>query len=119
MTIQSYNREGLTILRINGRFDVHIVKEIASWLDQVVKTSPQPQILINLQEVHFIDSAALAVLVGGFKQAQKKEGQFCVCDLQQPVRIILEITGLDKAFPIFENEDIAIETMEQFKVVPA
>jgi anti-sigma B factor antagonist len=85
------------ILTIYGRFDAHGVPAIKGWLSQVT-TNPQPQVQVNLGEVHFIDSAALSVLINGLKQCRIRGGQLVVTELSQPVRIIFELTKMDQIF---------------------
>ena len=67
-----------------------------------------PQIVVNLASAHFVDSTALATLVQGMKHARQKNGDLYLAGLQQPVRIIFELTRLDKAFRIFAEADEAV-----------
>ncbi len=64
---------------------------------------------MNLAGVQFVDSTALATLVQGMKRCRQLKGDLRLCGLQQPVRMIFELTRLDKAFEIFSGEDEAIQ----------
>ena len=99
-------RNGLPVLRLQGRFDAHEVEPVRVWLlEQVVLE--KPKIILNLTGVNFIDSTALSTLVRGLKQCREKNGDLHLCELQQPVRVIFELTRLDKAFDIFSSEEEA------------
>lgn len=97
----------IKILTLSGRFDALTSPSVQSWLDEAIKTKPV-QIVVNLAAVTFIDSTALSTLVAGMKRARQMEGDLRLCKLQQPVRMIFELTRLDKAFEIFPGEDEAI-----------
>ncbi len=66
------------------------------------------RLVVNLSEVNFIDSSALSTLVQGLKHCREKGGDLMLCNLQQPVRVIFELTRLDKAFGIYPSEQAAI-----------
>ena len=53
-------------------------------------------------------AAALAALVHGMKQCREQDGDLLLCRLAQPVRIIFELTRLDRAFAIFDSVPAAV-----------
>ena len=108
MEIKTETRINVLVLALNGRFDAHQVSAVKERLDAALKESPN--IVIDLAEVGFMDSAALATLVQGMKYCRQQSGDLRICNLQQPVRVIFELTRLDKAFQLFESQAAAIES---------
>lgn len=98
----------ISILELSGRFDAFEVLAVKSWLDERT-TRPPAQVIVNLSGVEFIDSTGLATFVQGMKHCRQHDGDLYLCGLQQGVRIIFELTRLDKAFEIFSAEDDAIK----------
>ena len=94
------------VISLNGRFDAHEAPTVHKWLDK--HNTEGIKILVELSEVTFMDSTALAALVTGMKHSRSKNGDLYLCGLQQSVKIIFELTRLDKAFSIFENEHDAL-----------
>ncbi len=98
-------------LRLDGRFDAYQAPQVKAWMKEQVAQAQAagepPQIIVDLRQVYFIDSAGLSALVVGQKRAREAGGTMNLFALQQPVRIILELSWLDKAFPIFETEEEA------------
>lgn len=90
------------ILDIHGRFDAYEAPAVQKWIDQQLK-SGATLLLIDLSGATFIDSTALSVLVQGMKHCRQRAGDLVLCGMQQPVRIIFEITRLDQAFQIFST----------------
>jgi anti-sigma B factor antagonist len=108
MRIEQDARDGLAVLHLEGRFDAHEVPQVRSALTDVVQ-SGRSRLVVNLAGVSFIDSSGLASLVQGMKRCREAGGDLLLCELRQPVRIIFELTRLDKAFGIFESQTQALE----------
>ena len=94
---------GVNIVTCTGRFDAHTISSVKPLIDAATGDVPA-NVLVNLSGAHFIDSSALSALVGGMKRARQLGGDLVICALQQPVRIIFELTRLDKAFTIVDDE---------------
>jgi anti-anti-sigma factor len=76
---------------------------------KMVNVVPKPNQLwiIDLLAVDFMDSSGLISLVQGLKFAHQNGCRLVICNLQAPVRLILELTQLDSVFEIFHTyEDI-------------
>ncbi|MBR8832853.1 MAG: STAS domain-containing protein [Stigonema ocellatum SAG 48.90 = DSM 106950] len=77
--------------------------------EKMARVVPQPGQLwvIDLVEVDFMDSAGLVSLVKGLKAARQSGCRLVLCNVQPPVRLILELTQLDSVLEIFHTyEDI-------------
>lgn len=94
------------VLTLDGRFDAYEVPAMNEWFEQHPAAS---HVVVNLAAVGFIDSSGLAALVKGLKRCRENGGELVLCELQQAVRIIIELTRLDKAFHIFDSEADAIQ----------
>ena len=70
-----------------------------------VKTSVNSAILVNIEAVEFMDSAGLMALIKAFRLAESLGRRFAICSLAPSVRIMFELTQLDKAFEIFDTQD--------------
>jgi anti-sigma B factor antagonist len=106
MEIIKSSRNSIPVLQLKGRFDAHEVEPVNAWFAEQGQAG-NVKIIVNLEGVNFIDSTALSSLVRGLKICREKNGDLHVCTLQQPVRVIFELTRLDKAFDIFATEEDA------------
>lgn len=91
------------VVTLSGRFDAYEAPRLREWIEEQL-TRGVARLIIDLTEVTFIDSTALAVLVQGMKRCRLQAGDLVLCGLQQPVRIIFELTRLDKAFQIYATQ---------------
>ena len=95
----------IAVVYLKGRFDAYQVEGVKQKLYEVMDASPR--IVVELGGVSFLDSAALAVLVQGMKHCRNLGGDLKIANIQGPVRIIFEVTRLDKAFDIFPSDKVA------------
>lgn len=70
-------------------------------LREIVRSPEHSSFLVDMHQVEFLDSAGLMALVSAFRFAQSLGKQFSFCSLAPSVRIIFEVTQLDKVFEIF------------------
>ena len=96
--IEEFHPDYLT-LHLDGRFDAHETPQVR----QSLATHTPKNVHINLKKVTFLDSAALATLVQAMKNCRERGGDVVLCNMPQPVRIIFELTRLDKAFKIINT----------------
>lgn len=101
--------EEVTVLDLQGRFDLNAIPKVGDLLDQMT-SSGWVKLVINLRQVKFIDSMALATLVRITKRCRQRGGDVRLYGLQQPVRVIFELTRLDRAFDLFDDEEAAIRS---------
>ncbi|MFH7024899.1 MAG: STAS domain-containing protein [Heteroscytonema crispum UTEX LB 1556] len=62
-------------------------------------------LLIDFKDVTFMDSSGLGALVLAFKALRSADKKLVVCSINEQVRILFELTGMDKVFEIFPNQD--------------
>jgi anti-sigma B factor antagonist len=108
MEIETQAVDKVGILVLNGRFDAQYSGEVRKTIRNTMQF--YTRMVVDLEEVTFMDSAALATLVQGMKQCREAGGDLRVCSLQQPVRTIFELTRLDKAFTLFPDRTTAVQS---------
>ena len=99
-----------TILEQLSEFDLDSKYEPIKKLYGLFKTyiAEGNRIIVNMADVDFVDSTALTTLVRAQRMAGAKGGGLVLCELQQPARIIFELTRLDTVFEIFPDEQAAL-----------
>lgn len=65
-------------------------------------------LIIDLNDVHFIDSSGLGALVSGFKNASTRQGSIRLSALQSQVKSMFELTRLQRVFDIYQTVDEAL-----------
>jgi anti-sigma B factor antagonist len=68
------------------------------------------KILLNLRDVHYIDSDGLREIVEGFKTTRNGGGVLKLCEVVSGIRRLLDVTKLDRVIEAFESEDAALRS---------
>lgn len=111
MELNTYPTNGILLLELSGKFDGYEAPKITEWLKINVNTQ-QSKILVDLANISFLDSIALASLVQGMKHCREYQGDLYLCGMQAPVKVVFELTRLDKAFTIFPDRTSALKAIQ-------
>jgi anti-sigma B factor antagonist len=96
--------EGLTIVDLRGRIDFGDGStRLRDILGDLVKRG-KTKVLLNMQDVDFVDSSGIGEMVRGHVQLAKIGGQLKLVNLSKHVTMLLQVTRLNKVFEIFDNE---------------
>jgi len=107
---------GVLLIDLRGRITLG---EDTSALREKVKQlleAGHSQIVMDLGEVTYIDSAGLSTLVSSYTSARKRGGDVKLLRLTARVRDLLQITRLSTVFEVFDTFD---EARKSFSRKPA
>jgi anti-anti-sigma factor len=93
-----------------GSINAANVRAFKEELMIAVNSAPESTILVDLEDVDFLDSSGLMAFVTAYKTAQNKGKRLRICSVSPSVRIIFELSQLDRVFDLFEtdlNESLA------------
>lgn len=95
--------ENRAIISIVGRLDLRSRAHFVALADQALAALPQPQMVVNLREASFVDSAGLGALVQIAKRVREQGGQFHLADVPKVVAQTLAASRLDHFFEFGED----------------
>ena len=78
-------------------------KQLRHQIDNLVNTVDI--ILVDLQDVIFIDSSGIGALIVAQKIAQAANCQFFVCSIAAQIKMLFELNKMDKLFKIFADQE--------------
>ena len=93
----------LTVIDPQGHLNAANAPEFGRQLTAAIAKERPAVVLVDMERVESLDSAGLMVLVSALSQAQQQNYQFSLCSLLPSIRIIFELTQLDRVFEIFAN----------------
>jgi len=104
--------EGVLVVDCSGR--VVFGEESAALRDMVKKLLAQnPNIVMSLREVNYIDSGGLGTLVSLFTTARNAGGAVKLARLSKRVGELLQITKLFTVFEVFDDEETAARSFKK------
>ncbi len=65
------------------------------------------QVVLDLQQVNFIDSSGLSVLIAAREATEEHEGTVVLAGLTPSVRSLIELTRMHQIFDIYEKVELA------------
>ena len=96
------------VASVRGEIDLHNSPELRGvLLDLLAKHEPK-RLVLNLGQVPYMDSSAIAVLVEALQKIRKSGGRIFLTDLQPRVKGLLEIARLDSIFVVARDEADAL-----------
>ncbi len=111
----------LTQEKINGsniifvkdeRIDAHNSAELKDFILHLIEQG-DCNIIVQLEQVRFVDSSGLGALLSGFKHAEAKSGKLALSNLQTQVLSMFELTRLNRVFEIYIDLNEAFESESQ------
>ncbi len=93
---------------LDGEVDVYTAPQLKEELVSLIRGGCT-HLTIDLEQVGFIDSSGLGVLVSALRRAREKDGVVRIVCTRDGILKIFRITGLDKVFPIFSDAAEAAE----------
>lgn len=96
------------VIRIQGNLDVHNSHKIEPELMTLVKSATSA-IVYDLEEVPFISSAGLRVLVTSLRMSQEHGHEISICSLKPAVAKVFDIIGMQQLFKIHSDLKSALQ----------
>lgn len=93
----------IEIIQPIGIIDNTRTQELRDQINQGIEQGATT-ILVDLKEVTFMDSSGLGALVTALKTIRSIGGKLCVCSVNEQVKILFELTSMDRVFDIFRDQ---------------
>jgi anti-anti-sigma factor len=62
-------------------------------------------VLIDLQDVNFMNSAGLGALLAALRVAKETESKIFICSLNEQLKMVFEMAKMERVFKIFNTRD--------------
>lgn len=108
------DKGGVSIVRfVDDRImDVERIQQLNEELNKLTEDVDSPEVLLNLDNVRFLSSAAINKLIVWDKRIKSNGGKIRLTGLRPEVRDVFSITNLDRVFKIYDDPDEAIKSFD-------
>jgi len=107
MEITSKDERSVTIVSVKNRIDAMTSPEFEEYLSTLLQQEKK-NLILNLNELEYISSAGLRVILSVAKKIKANQGNLCFYGLQGPVKEIFEISGFCSILQVFDTEEDAL-----------
>ena len=111
MNLKFEDKNGVKIASLEGKLDSNASGDIYD--DMVGLAQENEKIVINLSNLEYISSAGLRILllVAKLNRSRHRMGAVLICNPNEFVREVLDISGFHSLIHIFESEQEALENL--------
>ena len=99
---------GITVVVPNGRLDVAGAPTLKAAIGEAVKDDGTPRLIIDMEGVSFVDSTGLGSVIAALKLVRGSKGDIRLAAPNQQVRVVLELTTLDRVFAYYPTVEDAL-----------
>jgi anti-sigma B factor antagonist len=110
LSLSTRNEGEALIVDIGGEIDVYTSPKLRARLVGLVGDGAR-RLVVDLEDVEFIDSTGLGVLVGVLKRIRAREGSMSLVCSRDGLLRVFRITGLEKVFSIYPSIGAATEAL--------
>lgn len=110
MNIDTRTANGVTILDIHGKITIgEGSAEVRNTIRDLLEGG-RKNILLNLEDVSYVDSSGIGELVSSYTTVNNQGGQLKLLNLTKKLRELLAITKLLTVFDCYEDEEEAVQS---------
>ncbi len=109
MQISVKTASEVKVLAFEGSLDTQTSLDAQTQMTQLIEGG-ETKILVNFEKLQYISSAGLRILLAAAKQLKAADGELRICDLNEVVKEVFDISGFSTIFKIFENETEALDS---------
>lgn len=108
LEIRSEKQEKAHVVTPIGEVDMNTSGSLRKVLQKIVKAK-EPFIVIDLNQVEYIDSSGLATIIECFQQIGQYSGKLKLVVNQQNILDVFKLARLDQIFDMYESLEKAFE----------
>jgi len=105
VTVKEVNE--VSVLSFEGNLDTNTAPQAQEQIDQLIDGGSS-RILINFNELNYISSAGLRVLLATAKKLKATSGDLKICGLNQTVQEVFDISGFSSILSVVATEEDAL-----------
>lgn len=112
MELKFKRKNKTLIILITGEIDHHTSQELRRQTESALEQIGGKNIIFGFEEVSFMDSSGIGVMIGRYKQIQSLGGRIAIACPNEKIEEIIQLSGLSRLLPSFPSLDAAISYTE-------
>lgn len=108
----TFNMQGFTlIVKLKGEIDHHTSVEIRESVDREYKRKRAKNILFDFNEVEFMDSSGIGMLIGRYRNVAICGGTVALIHVDEHIDKVLNLSGIYKLMKNYKDQEIALNSL--------
>ncbi|MCP4137206.1 MAG: STAS domain-containing protein [bacterium] len=113
MEIKTKKVDNINIIYPPERLDIDASFDLKEIIDNIIKNESDTHILLNLEEVEYINSSSLGEILKVIRVFKGSGRVIQICNIYNNVKEIIKIVNLANVIDIFESENEALESIKK------
>jgi len=110
MGISTSNIGGVFIVTPSGRLDTNTSPEAEKLISDAID-GDERKVVVDFSETEYISSAGLRVILKTAKLLKPKKGAVALCNANEQIEEVLEISGFIEMIMLLDSLDEAVEAL--------
>lgn len=111
LAIELKIKHDVLCIRLSGELDHHTADELRENASNAIEKNNIRHIVLNLEELSFMDSSGLGVILGRYKQITQVNGEMVVCAISPAIHRLFDMSGLFKIIALEPTEEFALQRL--------
>jgi anti-sigma B factor antagonist len=108
LDIEHEDKEAATTVHFYGKMDTRTSPDAEKYLSKLIDQGAN-NIVMNLEELDFISSTGLRVILATGKKLMSSSGKLTICSPNITVNDVLKMSGFNRMFGVFDTEEEALK----------
>lgn len=104
-------KQEVLCIRLKGELDHHTAESLRTEVSESIEKNNIRHIVLNLEQLTFMDSSGLGVILGRYKQIKQHNGEMVVCAISPYVKRLFDMSGLFKIIRLEQSEEFALKRL--------
>jgi len=104
MNISLRTKDQTFVFSLDGSLDIYTSLDLKTLLEDQVKNQ-NPEVCINLDQLTYIDSSGIGILIKALNYVQALGGNMCVANLKPAIEKVFKVSGLTNYFEIVSPDE--------------
>lgn len=113
LKIDVRSKGNIAVVEPVGYINAHTAKHFENVLQDLIEKK-QHRIVINCQGLEYVASAGLGVIMGFIDTIRENNGDIRMSNINETVLNIFDVLGFTQLYSIFDTEDKAVVSFEEF-----
>lgn len=100
----------LVVVVAEARLDANNVQAFRSYMSPALQQ--HHHVVLDVSQVHFVDSAGLGALLACMRQVHGAAGQLKLCGLTKPVEMLFTVMRMQHIFALYNTRDEALQAFQ-------
>lgn len=96
MGVKVQQQQQSIVAYLSGELDHHVAKGIREEIDRACEESAARLLILDFQDVTFMDSSGIGLVMGRYQLMQTLGGELALSNLPAPIKRVMRLAGLDR-----------------------